>query len=54
MMLELKFTGKIDAIRLEIAALIDNKKVHGKERAAFEEILQLLNEAADVAEEANL
>jgi hypothetical protein len=51
---KLEFTGKLDAIRIEIAALLDAKKVHGKERAALEEILQLLSEAADVAEEAGL
>ncbi len=53
-MADMEFTGKIDAIRLEIAALLDGKKAHGKQRAALEEILQLLSEAADVAEEAGL
>lgn len=48
------FCGKIDAIRLEIAAILDAKKAHGKPRAALEEILQLLSEAADVAEEAGV
>ena len=28
------FCGKIDAIRLEIAAILDAKKAHGKPRAA--------------------
>jgi len=53
-MADMEFTGKIDAIRLEIAALLDGKKAHGKQRAALEEILQLLSEAADAAEEAGL
>ena len=53
-MTDMEFTGKIDAIRLEIAALLDGKKAHGKQRAALEEILQLLSEAADAAEEAGL
>lgn len=53
-MATLDLTTKIDAIRNEIAAVLDAKQAHGKQRAALEEILQLLSEAADVAEEAEL
>lgn len=53
-MANLEYTGKIDAIRVEITAILEGKKAHGKERAALEEILQLLSEAADVAEDAKL
>jgi hypothetical protein len=53
-MASLDLTARIDAIRTDIAALLDEKKAHGKQRAALEEILQLLSEAADVAEEAEL
>ena len=54
LMATLELTTKIDAIRNEIAAVLDAKQAHGKQRAALEEILQLLSEAADVAEEAEL
>ena len=53
-MATLDLTTKIDAIRSEIEAVLNATQAHGKQRAALEEILQLLSEAADVAEEAQL
>jgi hypothetical protein len=54
--LDLVLTGKIDYIRLEVTARLDDKseKRTPKQTAALKEILQLLNEAADEAEEAGL
>lgn len=53
---KLDLTGKIDALRIEVAARLEDKtaKRTAKETAALKEILQLLSEAADEAEEAGL
>ncbi|MEY3080654.1 MAG: hypothetical protein RJA94_639 [Pseudomonadota bacterium] len=51
-----ELTARIDALRAEVATLIDNpkSKLSPKQKAALKEISQLLSEAADEAEEAGL
>ena len=51
-----ELTARIEALRVEVAALIDNpkSKLTPKQKAALKEISQLLSEAADEAEEAGL
>ena len=53
-MTKLEFTGKIDALRLEIAETLEKDKIAPKDKVALKEILQLLSEAADTAEENEL
>jgi uncharacterized protein Yka (UPF0111/DUF47 family) len=53
-MADLDLTSRLDAIRLEIAKMLEKPKLPPKERAALTEIMHLLAEAADTAEEANL
>jgi hypothetical protein len=49
-------TIRIDQLRLEVAAVLDDKtaKLSPKQKTALKEIGQLLSEAADEAEEAGL
>jgi hypothetical protein len=51
-----ELTGRIDALRLEVAAMLEHPKAKlaPKQKAALKEIGQLLSEAADEAEEAGL
>jgi len=51
-----ELTARIDALRLEVAAMLDHPKAKltPKQKAALKEIGQLLSEAADEAEEAAL
>jgi hypothetical protein len=51
---DLELTGRLDAIRLDVAKMLERPKLPPKERAALTEIMQLLAEAADTAEEARL
>lgn len=53
-MAELALTKRLDALRLEVEAMLQAPKQPPKVRAALTEILQLLGEAADTAEEAKL
>ncbi len=50
----LELTGKIDALRQEVSKMFDDRSQPPKRRAALKEILDLLGEAADEAEEAGL
>lgn len=50
----LELTNRLDAIRLELVKKLETPKLPPKERAALTEIMQLLAEAADTAEEAKL
>lgn len=50
----LELTGKIDQLRQEVERLLATPKRSPKERAALTEIMQLLSEAADSAEEAGM
>jgi hypothetical protein len=47
-------TAKLDALREEVERLLATPKRPPKERAALTEIAQLLSEAADAVEEAEL
>jgi len=49
-------TARIDALRVDVQVLIDNpkSKLTPKQKGALKEISQLLSEAADEAEEAEL
>ena len=51
-----ELTGRIDALRADVTAMIDNPaaKLTPKQKTALKEIAQLLSEAADEAEEAGL
>lgn len=53
-MAELALTKRLDTLRLEVEAMLQAPKQPPKARAALTEILQLLGEAADTAEEARL
>jgi len=55
-MTKLELTGRIDSLREEVQAMLDDPKAKlaGKQKAALKEISQLLSEAADEAEEAGL
>lgn len=53
-MAELELTTRIDALRLDVEKRLERPKLPPKERAALTEIIQLLSEAADTAEEAKL
>lgn len=49
-------TGRLDALRTEVEAMLDapKDKLPPKQKTALKEIAQLLAEAADEAEEADL
>lgn len=51
-----ELTGRIDALRLDVAAMLEQPKakLSPQQKAALKEIGQLLSEAADEAEEAGL
>lgn len=53
-MANLELTQRLDAIRLDVEKMLQKPKLPPKERAALTEVLQLLGEAADTAEEAKL
>lgn len=53
-MSKLELTQRIDLLRHDIEKMMEKPRVAPKEKAALTEILQLLSEAADVAEESGL
>ncbi len=53
-MADLELTARIDALRADVAKMLERPKLPPRERAALTEIMQLLSEAADTAEEAKL
>lgn len=55
-MSKLELTAKLDFVRVEVAKALEDKQAKRtpKQTAALKEILQLLSEAADEAEEAGL
>ena len=53
-MSELVLTKRLDTLRLEVESMLKAPKQPPEVRAALTEILQLLGEAADTAEQAEL
>ena len=53
-MAALELTRRLDVIRSDVEKMLETPKLPPRERAALTEILQLLGEAADTAEEAKL
>lgn len=49
-----ELTGKLDALRLEIAALLDGREAPADAREDLQRVLHLLTAAADAAEEGGL